>query len=248
MIMDYSIDNILNYLGFKSGIPTRWGYTKISSKLREYGVEYDIKLEEQELLNDFTGLADNEGRYFVYMFGENFSDQELYHILKEILKDNDLTDILTGIIVEYADQYEMVSIEILPDLKTQLLDTRKVLAGKYQKVDEYLTKALTKLVSGHETRNALDDLRFALEQLIQIIYSNSKTLENNIEQLRKDIKAKAIEPNVISMVGQLLTFYPAYQSTHVKHHDSFNPNSAEFIFDITTTIIKFIVKSFKFTH
>lgn len=242
--MDYTLDDVLNYIGFKSSIPRRWGYTKISNKLSEYGFEYGRKFDNDELFYDLNGPEDNEGRYFVSMFGESFKPQELYFILKDILEENNLTDILELMIVNNAEEFETDLIETLPNLKQQLTDTKKILAGKYNKVEEYLTKAYTKLIVGTEIRNALDDLRFSLEQLLQVIYSNGKTLENNIESLRKDIKDKDIEPHVASMIGQLLTSYPAYQNTHVKHHDTFNPNSADFIFDITATIIKLIVKIF----
>ena len=242
--MEFDLSSILNYLAFINGLPKRLGYTKISNELRKYAVEYGITFEEDELLNDWTGHTDNEAAYFVHMFGESFKAHELYFILKDMLKKNGLIDVLEEMIVQNAEEYETESIESLPNLKQQLVDTKKVLAGKYSKVDEYLTRAFTKLISGTEIRNALDDLRFALEQLLQVIYSNGKTLENNIDQLRKDIKARDVEPHVASMIGQLLTLYPDYQNNHVKHHDSFNPSSADFIFDITTTIIKLIVKIF----
>lgn len=242
--MDYTLDDVLNYIGFKSGIPRRWGYTKISNKLSEYGLDYGKKFDNDELFYDLNGPEDNEGRYFVSMFGESFKPQELYYILKDILEENGLTDILESMIINNAEEYETDLIESLPNLKQQLVDTKKVLAGKYNKVEDYLAKAFTKLITGNEIRNALDDLRFALEQLLQVIYKNNQTLENNITRLRKDIKDKDIEPHVASMVGTLLTLYPDYQNANVKHNDTFNPNSADFIFDITATIIKLIVKIF----
>lgn len=243
-IMEYDIDSVLRYITYTAKLPSKWGYTKISNKFMEYVTEYGKKYNEEELKNDWTGMPDNESVYFYNLFNETFSKKELYFILKVMLEANHLTDVFQGMIFANAEDYESESLESLPDLKKQLIDTRKVLAGKYDKVDEYLTRAFTKLIARQETRNALDDLRFSLEQLLQTLYSNGKTLENNVESLRKDVKNKNLEPQVSSMIGQLLTLYPNYQNQHVKHHDTFNSISAEFIFDITATLIKFIVKVF----
>ena len=89
LIMEFDLSSILNYLAFKNGLPKRLGYTKISNELRKYAVEYGITFEEDELLNDWTGLSDNEAAYFVHMFGESFKTHELYFILKDMLKNTD---------------------------------------------------------------------------------------------------------------------------------------------------------------
>ncbi|MDI9511151.1 MAG: hypothetical protein QM203_04195 [Bacillota bacterium] len=242
--MNYGIYDILNNIAYKEKVPNRWGYQKINNKVKEYAVQYGARIDDELFIKRNFAPDDGEANYFVNLFQETFTNKQLYFILKDLLTELELDDLLHRLIVENGESYEEITFESLPNLKEQLEDTRKVLAGKYSKVDEYLTRAYTKFVSKLEIRNALDDLRFALEQLLQAIYKNGKTFENNVGLLAKDIKSKGIEPHISSMVYQLLKAFSDYQNSNVKHKDTFNDNSADFIFDITAVLIKFIVKLF----
>jgi hypothetical protein len=102
--------------------------------------------------------------------------------------------------------------------------------------------ALQKQENGVFFRNLLDDLRLALEKLLQRLFPNSKSLENQIAMLGQFLKAKGGSPELTNMFLKLLDYYAKYQNTYVKHNDAVIEEEIEFIFEITASFMKHLVR------
>jgi regulator of sigma D len=104
------------------------------------------------------------------------------------------------------------------------------------------TSALEKYSKKIYERNTLDDLRLSLEQLMRHILENSKSLENQLPELGAYQKAKGITPTVTNMFSKLLDYYSKYQNDNVKHDDKVKESEIDFVINLTTTFMLFLVK------
>jgi len=91
-------------------------------------------------------------------------------------------------------------------------------------------------------RNLLDDLRLALEKLLQSIFSNTKSLENQFSLIGPFLKEKGGSPELTNMFQRLLDYYTKYQNTYVKHNNAVIEEEIEFIFEITASFMKHLVR------
>ncbi len=99
-----------------------------------------------------------------------------------------------------------------------------------------------KVRDGVFERNVLDDMRLSLELLLKVLLHNDKSLENQIPELGAFLKAKGIQTEIRNMYVTLLKYYLQYQNNHVKHNDEINPNEMEYIIDLTSLFMKFLLK------
>ena len=107
---------------------------------------------------------------------------------------------------------------------------------------QLFNEALQKQENGIFLRNLLDDLRLALEKLLQGLFSNNKSLENQTATLGQFLKAKGGSPELTNMFLKLLDYYAKYQNTYVKHSDAVIEEEIEFIFEITASFMKHLVR------
>lgn len=105
-------------------------------------------------------------------------------------------------------------------------------------VKELYVEALQKHRAGVYLRNALDDLRLALELLLQEILGNAKSLENQIAALGQMVKAKGGSKELSNMLEKLIDYYGKYQNTYVKHDDAVPTEEAELVLELTSSFMK----------
>lgn len=91
-------------------------------------------------------------------------------------------------------------------------------------------------------RNMIDDLRLSLEKLLCSILGNSKSLENQTSEIGKLIKDKNLSSQIQNMFVKILDYYAKYQNDHIKHNDKVSEEELEIIFEMTSSMMKFIVK------
>lgn len=91
-------------------------------------------------------------------------------------------------------------------------------------------------------RNALDDLRHALEQLLRAVLRNEKPLEKQKDALLAWLKHKEIHQRVIDMYNTLLALYAGYQNDSVKHGDKARASEVEFFVYLTGTLMRFVLQ------
>jgi hypothetical protein len=91
-------------------------------------------------------------------------------------------------------------------------------------------------------RNVLDDLRLALELLLKELLNNQKSLENQNTYLGDFIERHGGSPQLRNMFVKLIDYYTKYQNSYVKHDDAIIEEEVEFIFELTSSFMKHVVR------
>jgi hypothetical protein len=94
----------------------------------------------------------------------------------------------------------------------------------------------------NQYRNMLDNLRFALEQMLRAVLSNQKSLENQKEEFLRWLKQHDVHGRIGSMYHDLLFGgFAGYQNDAVKHQeDKYTPAEIEFVLYATGTFLRLI--------
>ncbi|HXC44778.1 MAG TPA: hypothetical protein VNY51_14810 [Candidatus Dormibacteraeota bacterium] len=97
-----------------------------------------------------------------------------------------------------------------------------------------------------EYRNLLDNLRFAVEQLLRDILQNQKSLENQKDTLLPWMKSKGLHASVTGMYHDLLfKHFAIYQNDAVKHGEKYSPQEIEFMIYLTGTFMRLLIQASK---
>lgn len=115
----------------------------------------------------------------------------------------------------------------------------------YPHVATHFEQALRFYMAGdtRKYRNLLDNLRFALEQLLKEVLKNDKSLENQKPLLRPWFEQRGIHTQIISMYESLLfSNYALYQNNAVKHNEDFTVDEIEFIIYLTGNFMRFLLR------
>jgi hypothetical protein len=133
--------------------------------------------------------------------------------------------------------------ELLNNNETiELIRRRDHWLGRFPEVLVLYEEAAEKHSNGVYLRNALDDLRLAVEMLLRSIFQNDKALENQVPLLGEFVKRRAGSPELRNMFLRLLDYYTKYHNTYVKHDDAVNRGEVEFIFELTSSVMKHLVR------
>lgn len=117
------------------------------------------------------------------------------------------------------------------------VETRHWLDG-YSDTKKLYVEALQKHKAGVYHRNALDDLRLALEKLVQTILGNGKSLENQLSAIGQFIKSKGGSKELANMFEKLIDYYTKYQNTYIKHDDAVPTEEVELLLELTSSFMK----------
>ncbi|MBD1931751.1 MULTISPECIES: hypothetical protein [Cyanophyceae] len=141
------------------------------------------------------------------------------------------------------------SITLYP-LGAKLLDkgtVNDVLAWleNYPKVAKHFEQALKIYMDGDsgKYRNLLDNLRFAIEQLLKEVLGNKKSLENQQKELLNWLNKRGIHQEVVNLYNQLLFGqYCMYQNDAVKHSEAFSKDEIEFMIYLSGTFMRLLLQ------
>ena len=123
-----------------------------------------------------------------------------------------------------------------------LIEETKHWLEPYAKSKQNYLYALNKFNNGVFLRNSLDDLRLSLELLLQEIFGNSKSLENQINEVGSMVISKGGSKEFANMFQKLVEYYTKYQNTYIKHDDRVMELEIEFIFELTSSFMKHFVR------
>lgn len=126
--------------------------------------------------------------------------------------------------------------------ETELVQKTKHWLENYPASLRQYESALTKFESGIFERNTLDDMRLSFELLVKDLLSNDKSLENQISCLGSMLKSKGASTELKNMVLKIIDYYTKFQNNHVKHNDSVNSNEIEYVIELTSVVMKYILK------
>lgn len=118
----------------------------------------------------------------------------------------------------------------------------KGLLTNYPAAETSYNTGIQKLEDGVYDRNAIDDLRLSLELLLKAILENGKSLENQQPIFKSYLKTKKVAPALANLLWDHIDNIAKYNNDHVKHNDAVTKIDMEMVVDLTTTVIKQIVK------
>ena len=176
-----------------------------------------------------------------------FAPEQQYAIIKELcdhpriqeLNAARAREVKLKLITQYAG---LDTSDGKTDLNETLVEqTRHWLDGFPPSLSLY-NEALQKYQHGVFQRNVLDDLRLALEALLKAVFNNEKSLENQIPGLGELIKSRGGSKHLSNMFSKLVDYYSKYQNQYVKHNDAVIEEEVEFVFEITSSFMKHVVR------
>ncbi len=210
-----------------------------------YAVKYDVRLPHPTYpfgaINKRTALYEN-------LMAFNASHQ--YEIIKA------LCDHPTFSFIQNAKSKERKNLKVLlvtryghlacddqtSEVNESLVEETRHWLDTYPAVLKLFNDALEKHEHGGFDRNLLDDLRLALEKLLQAVLANSKSLENQLAATGVYIQERGGSKELANMFRTLIDYYAKYQNTYVKHDDAVIEEEIEFVVEITSSFMKHLIR------
>lgn len=231
-----------NFISYASNIlaETNKGLSgsAIASCLSNYAMEYSKDIP----FCKYPNTAPNKRS----MLEENlkaFEADEQYRIIKELCElfnvDHypEIGTLKQHLFKKYSN-YATDSIS-----NTELVQETKHWLSNYPNSLKLYESALEKYENGIYERNALDDMRLSFELLVKDLLKNKKSLENQIQELGQVLKGKGASKELRNMITTVISYYTDYQNNHIKHDDQVNRNELEFIIELTSVIMKYLIKA-----
>ena len=215
--------------------------SKIVETTTAYAVEYDINIPHPtypfEAWNKRTALYENLMR---------FDPEQQYQIIKELCEHPALQPTsakIKDLKIKLMSRYQQfASGDKTGEINESLIEeTRHWLDGQPDVLTLH-NDALQKYENGIFHRNLLDDLRLALELLLKELLQNGKSLENQIKFLGGFIKNRGGSKELANMFQKLVEYYGTYQNSYAKHDSAVKEEEIEFIFEITSSFMKHLVR------
>lgn len=171
-----------------------------------------------------------------------FEAPEQFRIIKELLElplfhnNEEAQKLKTALFQRYGQlATERIS-------ETELVQkTKHWLSGHDAALKQY-DSALAKYEGGIFERNTLDDMRLAFELLVRDLLGNNKSLENQISALGAKLKSRGASEELRNMVVKIIEYYTKFQNNHVKHNDAINSDEIEYVIELTSVIMKYLIK------
>lgn len=187
----------------------------------------------------------NNYHLFIWFLEETLNYNFEYHINKDklvnklnealILSNAKIKILKNGNIYElYPTNIEMLDENLIFDNINWL--------NKYPKSKEHFSKAVKLDIVEENFRTIVDELRLSLELLLQQLFSNQKSLENQKSELGKYFKENNISNEINSMYVKLFDLYTLYNNHNAKHSDDIDMLEINYIIYLTGTFISLLVQ------
>lgn len=128
------------------------------------------------------------------------------------------------------------------ELDVPLIDETRHWLHDHPKALALLEQAKLKYDAKVFQRSLIDDLRLGLELLLKSVLGNTKSLENQVPLTGAKLKERSASPQFTNMFQKLLDYYCKYQNDYVKHDDNLPEEEIEFIFELTASFMKHVVR------
>lgn len=130
-------------------------------------------------------------------------------------------------------------------LDEALVESNLIWLSRYPAVSKHFETALKLYASKDpsQTRNMLDSLRFALEQMLQVTLNNGRALENQKDEFLGWLKQHGVHAQIRNMYQTLLAYFTSYQNDAVKHgEDEYTEVEVEFVLYAAGTFLRLILR------
>ncbi len=176
-----------------------------------------------------------------------FSPEQQYRIIKELcdhrsfpgIPSKDRKQLKLRLITRYQ---HLAQNHGTSEINETLIEETRHWLDAYPGAQSLYINAIAKYEHGVFLRNLLDDLRLALEKLLCEVFSNEKSLENQISLIGAYITGHGGSKELANMFVKLVDYYGKYQNNYVKHDDAVIEAEIEFIFEITSSFMKHLIK------
>ena len=172
-----------------------------------------------------------------------FAAPEQFRIIKELCELPALCDQekIKDLKLKLFSRYGNLATEKISE--TELVQETKHWLANYPSALKQYENALAKYEGGIFERNTLDDMRLAFELLVKDLLGNGKSLENQISDIGTKLKASGASDELRNMVVKIIEYYTKFQNNHVKHNDAVNANEIEYVIELTSVVMKFLIKA-----
>lgn len=172
-----------------------------------------------------------------------FAAPEQFRIIKELCELPALCDQekIKELKLKLFSRYGNLATEKISE--TELVQKTKHWLANYPSALKQYENALAKYEGGIFERNTLDDMRLAFELLVKDLLGNGKSLENQISDIGTKLKASGASDELRNMVVKIIEYYTKFQNNHVKHNDAVNANEIEYVIELTSVVMKFLIKA-----
>lgn len=213
------------------------------SKIAEYCAEYAVDFNVDIPYGTYPFFNSPNKRTALLKNLQAFKPEQQYAIIKELCElekwsdESKIKDLKIKLITRFGSLFQ--GSECINEI---LIEETKHWLEPYAKSKQNYLYALNKFNNGVFLRNSLDDLRLSLELLLQEIFGNSKSLENQINEVGSMVISKKGSKEFANMFQKLVEYYTKYQNTYIKHDDRVMELEIEFIFELTSSFMKHFVR------
>lgn len=171
-----------------------------------------------------------------------FNAEEQFKIIKELceLPFFQNNGEVKNLKVKLYSRYGNLATEKISE--TELVQRTKHWLEKYPDSLKQYESALSKYEGGIFERNTLDDMRLAFELLVKDLLNNDRSLENQISDIGNALKENGASKELRSMVVQIIKYYTDFQNAHIKHNDKINDSEIEYIIELTSVVMKYLLR------
>jgi hypothetical protein len=211
--------------------------TKIVEYCNAYAIDYNKIIPYNsypfDAPNKRTALRENLNA---------FEAAEQFRIIKELceLPGLSMLEKVNELRLKLFTRYGNLATEKISE--TELVQKTKHWLADYPNSLKEYESALAKYEGGIFQRNTLDDMRLAFELLVKSLLGNNRSLENQIADLGAMLKNNNTSIELRNMVTQVIKYYTDFQNSHVKHNDSVNEQEIEYVIELTSIVMKFLIK------
>lgn len=172
-----------------------------------------------------------------YNFGYNLKKEDLVKKINEalILSNAKIKILKNGGIYElYPTNVEMLDEHLIFDTLNWL--------NKFPKAKDHFSKAVKLEIIEDNYRIIIDELRLSLELLLQELFNNQKSLENQKSELGKYLKDNNISKEINNMYIKIFDLYTSYNNNNAKHSDDIDLLEINYMIYLTGTFISLLVQ------
>lgn len=206
---------------------------------------YSIDLYVDDIPYSSTPLGAPNKRTAILENLMAFSPEQQYKIIKELCEDSKVSqrEEIQNLKIQLIARYgSLIGIGESLTLNQSLIEEVRSFLAEYPESEKVYLEALTKFNNDIFERNLVDDLRLSLELLLKNIFQNKKSLENQTSEIGRFISSNGGSVHFSNMFRTLVEYYTKYQNAFVKHDDAMLEDEVEFIFEMTSSFMKQLIK------
>lgn len=211
--------------------------TKIVKYFVSKSVDYGVEIPHSK-----TPLTDVPNKRTAFLENiERFSPAQQFEIIDELTEHKDLTEIeeVKQLKQKLHSQYLVLGNAGIAE--SDLVKQTEHWLQQYPDAYNLYMSGIEKYKAKIYERNLLDDFRLSLELLLRNILANGKSLENQMSDLAAFQNKRGMSIEVTNMFHKLIDYYSKYQNTYVKHNDNVNHGEIDFVIDLTSSFMKYLI-------